>query len=375
MLRTAVAVASALVLAATGAGCGGDDGPDPLAGGDDLSVEAALAELPRPPEAEDDTAIGVNVIDLDAASEANGAERPEAGADDEAVQEWWAAVSGSGEGADGQPIPVPPIDAIGLGRTRVAAIRDELGIPVAGIATAAQVSAPPFTFAVIVGDVGEDDLAGADLEDLGEGAFSAGSGEDLEASAVDATDVRRTGAPLRLAADDDRIAASSTTEELEAWRAGEGGSLADDDAWRGVAAALDDHDVVSAALLGADFGRPAGAPEDASVARDLGPEAVPIEEPFTVAGVGFGVEDGEPVVTVAYAFADGGAADDAADQVEAAYADALSLRTLSPISAALEVEEVEADGRIVVARLQVVSGPPGLVMTMLSTHDTPFFHR
>src|SRR5699024_2059887 len=57
---------------------------------------------------------------------------------------------------------------------------------------------------VVTGDFDDDTLA-ADLEDLGEGVYSAGSGPDLYADLQQTTALRPTGTPLRLARDGDGI--------------------------------------------------------------------------------------------------------------------------------------------------------------------------
>ena len=372
--RSAALVVSALALAAVTPACGDDDGPDHLAAGDDFSVEAALAELPVPPDLDDGQPIGVNVLDLDAASEAAGVDRPAADADRDDVEEWWAVLSRPTDDGDVPPIPVPPFDVFGLGRVPTGTVEDELGLSVGAVRAIAQVAAPPFVFGLAQGELDEDDLAGADLDER-DGVFTAGSGEDLEPDPEGRTDIRGTGAPLRLAARGDRIAASSTTAELEAWRDGEGRSLAEEDDLRAIAAALDEGDAVAAVILTGDFGgRPAGGrqtPEQVEADAEL----IPIEEVFTAAGIGFALEDDAPTVTVAYAFDSEADAETAADQVEAAYADGVSLLTREPIADRLEVTDVGTEGAVVVARLRVVDGPPGAVISMLSNHDTPFTHR
>lgn len=372
-MRRSPTLVLALLLAPGLAACS-DDGPDHLSAGDGFSVEAALAELPVPPDLDDGQPIAVNVLDLDAASEAAGADRPDADADRDDVEEWWARLSRPTDDEDVPPIPVPPFDAFGLGRVPAGTVEDELGLSLGAVHALAQVAAPPFVFGLAQGEVDEGDLAGADLDER-DGVFTAGSGEDLEPNPEEATDVRGTGAPLRLAAEGDRIAASSTTEELEAWREGEGRSLAEDDDLRGVAAALDEADAVAAVILTGDFGeRPAGGrqtPEQIEADAEL----IPVEEAFTAAGIGFALDDDETILTVAYAFADDAAAEAAADQVEAAYAEGVSLMTREPIADRLEVTDVGAEGAVVVARLRLVDGPPGAIITMLGNHDTPFTHR
>jgi hypothetical protein len=368
-----MAIAAGLAGCSAGlVGCSDDGGGDRLASGDDFSVEAALAELPVPPDT-DDQPIAATVLDLDAASDAAGLERPAAGTDGDALQEWYAALSFPGDDEDIPPIPVPPFDAFGLGRAPADTVADEIGLDLGAVDALAQVAAPPFVFGVAQGAVAADDLAGADLAER-DGVFSLGSGEDLEPSPDDASAARPTGAPLRLAVEDDRLASSATTDALEGWRDGEGDRLGDDDAWSEVAAALDGDDAVGAVLMEASYDRPAGARETAEQVEAT-EELVPIGEPFTVVGLGFAVEDGEPAVTVAYAFADDDAAETAVDQVERAFAESVSLIDRAPISDRVDVREVEADGRVVIARLRLVDTQPTRLITMLNTRDTPFFHR
>jgi hypothetical protein len=366
--RRAAIVVSALALATVTSGCGGDD-PDHLAAGDDFSVEAALAELPVP-DVDEDQLYTVTIADLDAATEINGAERPD-DTDQQAVAQWLLPAQGTvaPEGEDFAPIFVPPIETAGGSRAvQAAEFEDELGWSVVDVAAAAEVVVPPFRFGVVAGELDEATLEDADLEALEDGVFSAGEGEDGETHPDATTVARPIGAPLRLAADDGRLATSSSTEAVQDWASGEAATLAEDDALRAIAAALDDADAVSALLAvgiqGPEGNRPPG--------RDQPPL---IGEDFTAVGIGWGVEDGAPAITVAYAFADEATAEDAVDQVEAVYAEGVSLQTAEPISEKVTVGDVEADGSVVVAHLTLPEGNrPQVLADMLIIGDAPFTH-
>lgn len=371
MLRSTAAVVSALVLATGLAGCGGDDDGGDLAAGDGFSVEAALAEL-AVPDGQDDQLVMVSVADLDAAAAANDAgPRPDA-PDDEAA-EWLRTVAGSSGGETTPIVMVPPVDVVGGSRATPADAEDELGWSLLDVEAVAEVVAPPFRFAVVAGDLDEDTLADADLARDGD-VFSVGVGEDGDIDPDATTAVRPIGAPLRMAAADGRLAVSTSTGAVEDWVGGEAETLADDDDLAAVAAALDDGDVVSAYLARGDFTSTAvalGNPEAAAQAAD----SLAISEPFAAVGIGWASDDGRPVFTVAYAFADEGAAADGSEQVEAAYAEGASLQTRQPLADLVELEEVTTDGAVVVARLTPVEeGRPQVLADMLLSRDLPFAH-
>lgn len=333
--RGAPAMAALLaVLASVLVGCSDDDA-DGLRSGDGFSVEAALAELPMPPD-DAGTNVTVTVADLAAAADANDAgERP--AADDENIGRWLLAATGTAAPSDRDDLPpvyVPPADVLGSHRSSpLAEVEDELGWSVLDVAALAEVSAPPFRFGVVTGEVGEGSFTAAGLEPDDDGIVSVGEGEDGEVDHEGVSAARPLGTPLRMAADGDRVALSTSTDAVAGWVDGGATSLADDDDLRAIAAALDDTGAVAAYLT-----------------------VVPERWGYRALGIGWSVEDGEPRMTLAYAFEGEGAAEAGADQVEAAF-DGVAERTSAPLADLLELDEVRADGTVVVARLRL--GPEG----------------
>lgn len=368
MRRPTLLVAALLLVAA--AACGDDDGGGadrPLLLGGELSIAAALAELPVP----DGDELTILVADLDAAAEANGAgPRPE---DPDEVAAWLGRAGGHLGGDDDSPPPVhvPAVEVAGVrAGTPAAEVEEELGWSLADVTRVAEVRAPPFRFTVVTGDVDEEALEGADLEDLGDGVWSAGTGDDGEVDADATSAARPLGTPLRMAAADGRLAASSSTEATRAWLEGGAETLAEDAGLGAIAAALDDGGAVAAMLAVTDF----APPPTPGPGGD--PDARPITTPFDAVGIGWGVSGGEAAVTVAYAFADEGAAEGAVDQVSSAWTEGDSLRTAQPLGELAAVEDVQADGALVVVRLTIPDGSrPQVVADMAFGRDLPFVHR
>lgn len=348
-------------------GCGGGDDSGGGGGDGGFSVETALADLPVPEEPTDGETF-VHVADLDAASAANGTDRPAADASDDEVQDWFGTATGlvpPGSG-DALPVLVPGLEILGgQGAALAEEIEEDLGFSVVDVRRYAETGAPPFRFGVVTG-VGADELDGGERTREGD-IWSAGTGEDLQQDLEHQTPVRSVGAPLRLAADGDRVAISSSTAAVEDWLADEADTWADDEDVTAVAAALDEVDVVSAVLVAGTEDR---VFQDPARRGDLR-EAV-ITEPFSTLGLGW--VDAEATVAVVYAFADEAAAETAADQVEEAFS-GVSIRTREPIEETLEVEDVETDGRIVRVRLRVLGGrPPNTPWNMLLSDEMPFTH-
>ncbi len=352
MRRSPALVIAALLLPAGLVACSDDGGGDRLASGDGFSVEGGLAELAAPRDIDEGQLVTLTVVDLEAAAAANGDAAPE---DEEAL------------------VFVPPIEVLGGSRgARAEEVEDELGWSLDDVDALAEVVAPPFRFAVVTGDVDEDTLADADLAHDGD-VYSAGEGEDLEANPDDVTAARPIGTPLRMVVDDGRLAASSSTAAVEGWLGDDAGTLADDEDLAGVAAALDEAGVASAFLARGDLTSRAAAVPDEELAERLADE-LPIAEPFSAVGIGWAAEDGEAVMTVAYAFADEDTATAAVTQVEAAFTGD-SLQTRRPLTDLVTVEEVESDGAVVVAHLTLgEDGRPQVLADMLINRDLPFVH-
>lgn len=208
--------------------------------------------------------------------------------------------------------------------------------------------------------------------------FSFGEGEDFELSEPNA--VSRLGVSLRLAQDGDRIAASPSTPFVEEWVAGPEETLADDESLSSVADALDDADVVAAVVTrvegGLDqLGRRPLSEEQIEAIIKLAEDEVPAA-PFDAVGLGWSVEDGEAMITVAYHFASGDEAADAVGALENLFRDGLSFVTDQPISDRLTLQDVTADADVVSVSLTLPEdSQPQIIYAMLQRQDLPFVSR
>lgn len=355
------AVAPLLLLVALAApvvsGCGDDDD------GGGGTVAAALDELVAPTGDEASSRLLIAVADLAAVAEANGVTAPGDDADGGDLAAW---VTGRAEPLE-SPAPghVPYLDAAGLGAGSPEEVEEVLGWSPADADVVAQVSAPPYSFAVVAGDVGRSTLDDADgLDDLGDDVWSAGTGEDFASIRDEASAIRPIGVPVRSTAEDGRLALSPSTPAIAAWRDGDATTLADDEDLAAAAAALDDGGALSALLASPP---PSG--------RDLTPRSAPvrIEAEVSVVGIGWGVDDGDAAITVAYVLADEDDADEAAEQVEAVWSEGVGTRSREPLSDAVVLDGVEVRGTVVVARLHMADDvPPGVLEQMLTSADLPF---
>jgi hypothetical protein len=303
--RSPALALTALLLPAGLVACG-DGGGGGIASGDGFSVEAALAELPRPEGGDGYTVVA---FDLAAAARANGA----GGAPDDPKDggEWFIQASGAIPEDDRfPPIFLPAAQILGVdGPLSFEETRDQLGFSYLDVDAVTEVTSRSFRFGVVTGDVGEDTLGSVDLE-------------------PDEDGVATTDDELYVAADDDRLATGTDAHEVADWIDGEDEALSDEGPLAAVAAALDDDDAVSAVLT-------------TLIPRDAGYRAV---------GIGWSVDDGESRQAIAYAFPDEAAAEDGAAQVEAAF-------EAGPGEEQLVLDEVEVDGSVVLARVR--PGPEG----------------
>ncbi|MGI8948306.1 MAG: hypothetical protein ACR2FV_10100 [Ornithinimicrobium sp.] len=365
MIRTTRHAMATVVGLLALAGCAGTTG----LGGGDWSVEASLAELPTPGE----TSYSVTTGDLDAAAEVSGMERPEAGERD-ALGEWLQPLTGPSPSLPAAPVLMVLPEVWQPSAELVQASEDELGWSILDASTYAELSAARLRFLVIEGDVDEQTPDDADLVDLGDGVFSAGQGADHALAPDDATSLRPTGAPLRMAVHGTRLALSGSTPAVESWLRRGDSTLGDDAALTDIAAALDSKDVVSAFLERSGFASDPAFLSRPAVAAVLGEP--PISHAFDTVGMGWAVDDeGKAEVIVAYAFGDEGTAEASSPEVEQAFTAAVSTETMRPMSDRVRVEDITVDGRLVVATLTMVEGSPGMVHHLLLNRDRPFTHQ
>jgi hypothetical protein len=367
-----------LTIGSVVAACGDSGGGESrLSSGDGYSVKGALAELPA--GAHDDGSL-ISTGDLAAATELLGLDRPEQ-ADGESVVRWLGPLTTT-SGEDGRfgPLFVPLGEVFNVQRlNEVAAYDEALGWSVIDVDAFVEYSAPPNLFAVVAGDL-DDATLSSDLDEVSEGVVTYGDGDDLEQNLEAPNPVDPLGRPIRLAQDGDRIAASFSTPMVEEWVAGADETLADDEALASVAEALDEADVVAAVLTAAQGGI------DPLVGGELSPEQLEavmaqVEEqvppaPFDVVGIGWGADEGEAAIEVAYHFSSADDASEAVGSFERLYGEGTSLVTNEPISDQLTLDDVTADGEVVAVSLTLPDDSrPQVIYDMLFRRDLPFISR
>jgi len=348
--RGVLAALSAAAVLAVGA-CSGATG----AFGGGFSVQDLLAELPMI----DDGGL-IAAGDLEAASAAAGLERPaDAGAD--GAHDWIMGLTASTE--TGVFVPAPGDFLRSFGEEG----GDELGWDLSDVHAFAHHEALPQQNLLVTGDFDGDTLS-ADLEDLGEGVYSAGTGEDFYLDHTSRSPVRPTGAPLRLARDGDRIMVSPQEQVVREWVAGEQGStLADHEHVSDLAAALDDLGVYSAVLVTHE---PQLQPVNQQQRERW--EQSAIREPFSAIGVGWAIDDDDPVVRVAYHFDTAEAAERGADQVQRVWQEGATADGL-PVTDRFALQQVDTDGAVVIADMHVAGdGAAPHAYHMLGARDVPF---
>lgn len=370
-------VTGLVVTALLGTACSGGGGAVGLGTGEGYSVMGALAELPGPatPEAM------VQTGDLTAASEVAGLERP-ATLDTSAMAEWVSSLSGGPVGAaEPAPVFVPFAEVFNIQwLTEHQQFADALGWSLLDVDSFAEVLLPPERFAVVAGDFDEATLL-TDLPEVAEGVVTYGEGEDHAADLENANAVNRLGIPVRLGHRDGVVAASPSTEAVADWVAGPEVTLAEDTALAAVAGALDEQDVVAAVLTTGQ-----NLSGDLAVAEmSMTPEVVESlrqqltdlpSVSFGTVGIGWAVQDDEPVVVVAYHMGSEDAAERAVPQFETTYRQGVTLRTGQPLSDWVELLSVEAAGDVVVVRGRNGEvGRPGALLEHLYGRDVPFLHQ
>ncbi|MCK0110870.1 hypothetical protein MWU75_01765 [Ornithinimicrobium sp. F0845] len=375
-MRTKIMVGMAVTaLVATACSGGAEDG---LGTGEAYTVLGALAELPGPPS----PGLMIQTADLTGATEAAGLERPDT-PEGIALVEWISPLLGQPIGESGEPAPVfvPVAEVFNLQQLHQhQEFQESLGWSLVDVDSFAELVLPPERFAVVAGDFDESTLA-ADLPEVAEGVVTFGEGEDLSTDLENASVVSRLGQPIRLAQQDGRVVAASGTAAVEDWLAGLDETLADDESLAAVAAALDEQDAVSAVLLsggsfqGAQTLAGSGAPE--STVAQLQDELAGLPSAaFGTVGIGWTVQDGEPVIAVAYHLGSEDAVERAAPEFEAMYQDGVELTSGRPVSASVELLSVESSGQVLVVR--AASAEPARVrwlLNQLSARDVPFAHQ
>ncbi|MEZ5100632.1 MAG: hypothetical protein R3C15_12700 [Thermoleophilia bacterium] len=351
--------------------------PAPASGSTSAPPEPAPeppASAPAEPAAEDGWilalarrvgpgATSLAAIDHEAVRQANGLDRP--GDDPDAVADYLAEVSGG---------DAPAIELTFLsprGAADVAGWRDEIGFSLVDLDQELTAGDPPDDVLVVAGDLD----GGRVLDRLGasdgataaehEGVPYVAVGEDGKTSLRDRTTVRSLGESLRVAADDDVAVLAPTTAAIEASidAAAGGASLADDPALAEVVRALEAEDVYGA-FAWTDV---AGFAASGVLDRDGQPLPGPFVAPYVALGIGATVADGAPVLVLAFLHDDEAAAAAAVDRVRAVVEQGASA-TGPAWSELVEIESIEARGRVALARLRPSS--PALWARVAQARDT-----
>src|SRR5690606_1985001 len=137
------------------------------------SVLGALAEVPA---AWDDERIVVSTADLAAVTEILDVDPPSVD-DEDATFARANAVTGARR--EGEPVFAAPPQVVGLQYlASIDEIDEELGWSVADVDAYVEAGLPPGVMAVLAGDVDSSTFDDAEVEDLGDGIVTAGSGDD-----------------------------------------------------------------------------------------------------------------------------------------------------------------------------------------------------
>lgn len=341
--------------------------PAEIVSGADFTVVGALSEVPV--SGEHDDVWQVSIADLAAATELAGLARPTTPAPGQ-IAGWMGPLTGiSSQGNPVAPVFVPLPETFSPGRlAQTDEFVDELGWSVLDVDAFVEWSAPPRRFAVVTGAFDAPGIESR-LTETAPGVFTAGNGEDLSQDFDDTTVARPLGRPLHITIDGDHMAVSLSTRMVEAWLAGDGRSLADDDSLVAVAKSLDAADVVAAFLVGErnDGTDTSAAPDDSKVTTPAGPDS------YTAVGIGWSLVDGEAVMSVVYDFGEPAAAANLVEPFRSIYTDGVSFVSGRPLSTFFSVDDVASAGRTVTVTLRPVEDVDiDSPLQMLFTRDLPF---
>jgi hypothetical protein len=328
------------------AACSDDSGSEESRGSaGDSTVSSALGQLPG--SADVDSSL-VYAADLERAMGAGDIERPDDTAADD-VFPWTAALTGAGTAEEPARVFVPLPDLLRPDATDPAEMDELAGWSVLDVDTFVAQTTPPETMTVVSGDLDLSD----DLPEVEDGIVTDVEGEDNEPD-LESGGLNRLGIPTRMAEDGDWVAASSSTDLIRDW-VDEEESLADANGdYADLAEALDQEGVYSAVLSGVAGGLDASVvlggqldPEEAEEQLREVQESLP-DDPFDAVGIGWADDGGEPLVVTAYHFGSADAAESATEPLRELYESGTSVRTRAPYSDYFEVQDVAAEGEVVV---------------------------
>lgn len=339
--------------AAGGAGAG--DGPTTLSSG--------LASLPAGVSDNGDDSETITWSDLARAAEVAGVTRPDDLTDTQAVVDYVNAITGGpGEGGETSPVAALPPEVANFQTsvTQLEEFRDEVGWTLLDVDTFVEQVAPPVSVTVMGADVDGEALDSA-LGDPDDGTWSVGTPGEVDVAAV--SPARRLGEALFLTEVPGGLAVTRSddlTSEVRDVAAGDGESLADDEALAALGAALDDEDAYSAMLVRP--GLTANLPGQVVGGDFEGCEASIEGQPLATATAI--ADDGGPIVLVAHAYGSAEAASTGAESLERVVEEGASLATREPWSDLFTVDEVTTggpDGTVAVARLRPAGERPAAV--------------
>lgn len=363
--RGATTVAASVFLILGGpalVSCGADS--EALGTGDDYSVMGALRQLPLP---EGPGQQMITTGDISTASELAGLETPDAPGSEEALH-WLRDLSGmqSADGTAGDVfIPFP--DRLISGGASPQRMHELIGWSVIDATAFVALPTPPGDFIAVSGSFDQDTLHEG-LTEVEDGIVTDKQGNDDDMDLGDDSTLDVTGKPTRLAHRDGIIAMSGSTPLVRAWL-DDRPSVADQESFAAVARALDDHDVYSA-VLAPPF--PAG---DVAISGGPMEDALP-EQPFDVVGVGWAMDDAGAMTSSVYHFDSDEDAERAVDPLRELHETGTSLTGGRPFSDYFSVEDVVADGDVVVVTARPApDAPVDLLFRALLTREILFASR
>jgi hypothetical protein len=319
--------------------------------GEDFSVTAALAEIPI---SYDEEGVVVLTADLVTASIEAGLSRPTDIADESALTSWLLDLNGARS-----DVFVPMAEHLVFGSlSRIAEIDAELGWSVLDVDAFVEANHLPDRMMVATGEaLGPDLMADADVVELADGVYTAGEGQDHQTDLAEATAARRTGAPLRMAVEEGRLAVGPVRADVTGWLSGDGRTLADDDRYRAVAETLDGRQPYAAVVHRTD--RPVGASSGGTAS-------------YGVVGFGWSVAGDQAVITLVNHFGDPTTAADQVDTVRALL-ETGSVDGGQPFSSFFTVDSVQTDGPLVVSTLMLAGDTrPMVAFQMAQRAQAPF---
>jgi hypothetical protein len=341
----AVTVLVAVTCAVLLVGCSGAD----TGGSDDgaaFSVLAGLAEIPvevldgllaEAGDAQESVGVSVDMADLSRAAGVAGVDRPVGSRDGDQVSGLLSALTGRGSPGDAGPyrayVPLP----FSVDFERVDEIVDEIGFSVADADWYLFAGRAPRVFSVMGGVNAVGGLA-----EVAPGVFTLGEGEDLRiptSASFRPTALRPLGRVLRVAERDGKVATSTTTPPIVAWRAGKpGGGFSELVGLGPIGEILDSHDVYAASI---------------SIALDA--------NRTSIVGIGWGADTNGPFAVVVRVFDSIADAERALPIIKSVYLNDTDPTSLQPLTDDFDLTAAEVVDRTVVATVRFPTGLPGSV--------------